>query len=98
MDLPGHCEFLDTKTEVVQNIWFFNYFRHDKSEPHFTDDCMFTVFLNFIPNRFRLKMEPRELVWKNVTAIPHMIFLSIFIGIGRPPDPMYPILFGDFFR
>ena len=47
---------------------FFNYFRHDKSEPRFTDDCSFTLFFNFIPNRFRLNMEPHELVWKSVTA------------------------------
>jgi hypothetical protein len=56
----------------------FNYFRHDKSEPYLTDDCIFTEFSNFLPNRFRLNMEPHELVWKSVTAILHRIFVSIF--------------------
>ena len=54
------------------------YFRHNKSEPDLTDDCMFAVFLNFLPNRFRLNMEPHELVWKSVTAILHIICVSIF--------------------
>ena len=39
---------------------------------------MFTVFLSFLPNRFRLNMEPHELVWKSVTAILHRISVSIF--------------------
>ena len=56
----------------------FNYFRHDKSEPHFTDDCIFTVFLNCLPNRFRLNMEPRELIWKSVAAILLRFVVSIF--------------------
>jgi hypothetical protein len=57
----------------------FNYFRHDKSEPDLKDDCIFTVFLNFLPNRFCFKPEPHELVWKSVTAILHRIFVSIFM-------------------
>ena len=57
----------------------FNYFRHDKSEPYLTDDYIFRVFLNFLPNRFRLEMEPHELVWKSVTAILHRFFVSIFM-------------------
>ena len=43
---------------VFSKSMVFNYFRHDKSEPHFTDDCMFTVFFRFLPNQFRLNMEP----------------------------------------
>ena len=27
-----------------QKVFFFNYFRHNKSEPDLTDDCIFTVF------------------------------------------------------
>ena len=61
-----------------QKVQILNYFRHNKSEPYLTDDCMFTVFLNFLPNRFRLNMEPHELVWKSVTAILHRISVSIF--------------------
>ena len=57
----------------------FNYFRHNKSEPDLKDDCIFTVFLNFIPNRFCFKPEPHELVWKSVTAILHRIVVSIFM-------------------
>ena len=58
---------------------YFNYFRHDKSEPDLTNDCIFTVFLNVLPNRFRLGMEPHELVWKSVTAILHRNCVSIFL-------------------
>ena len=61
-----------------QKVQFFNYFRHNKSEPDLTVDCMFTMFFNFCPNRFRLNMEPHELVWKSVTAILHRILVSIF--------------------
>ena len=49
----------------------FNYFRHDKPEPDLTDDYMFTVFCEIYPNRFRLNMEPHELVWKSVTTNLH---------------------------
>ena len=38
-----------------------NYFRHNKSEPDLTDDHVFTMFLNLLPNWFRLEMEPHEL-------------------------------------
>ena len=34
-----------TKTVVFQKVLFFNYFRHDKSEPDLTDDCIFTLCL-----------------------------------------------------
>ena len=61
-----------------QKVSFSNYFRHDKSEPYLTDDCILTVFLDFLPNRFRLEMEPRELAWKSVTAILHRFVVSIF--------------------
>ena len=57
----------------------FNYFRHNKSEPDLKDDCIFTVFLNVLPNRFCFKLEPHELVWKSVTAILHRICVSIFM-------------------
>ena len=63
---------------LFQKVWFFNYFRNNKSEPDLKDDCIFAVFLNFLPNRFRLNMEPHELVWKSVTAILHIISVSIF--------------------
>ena len=43
------------------------------------DDCNFTLFLNFIPNRFCFKPEPHELVWKSVTAILHRISVNIFL-------------------
>ena len=56
-----------------------NYFWNNKSEPDLKDDCMFTVFLNFLPNRFCFEMEPHELIWKSVTAILHRIFMSIFM-------------------
>ena len=64
---------------VFSKSMVFNYFRHDKSEPDLKDDCIFTVFLNFLPNRFRLEMEPHELIWKSVTAILHRICVSIFM-------------------
>ena len=77
--MTGKVQFLEgPKQGFFQKVWFFNYFRHDKSEPHFTDDCIFTEFLNFLPNRFRLEMEPHELIWKSVTANLHRIFVSIF--------------------
>ena len=57
---------------------FSNYFRHNKSEPDLTDGCIFTEFLICVPNRFCLEMEPHELVWKSVTAIMHIIFVSFF--------------------
>ena len=44
----------------------FNCFQFKKSEDHLIYDCIFTVFLNFPPNRFCLNPEPRELVWKSV--------------------------------
>ena len=56
----------------------FNYFRHNKSEPYLTDDFVLTVFPNFLPNRFRLNVEPHELVWKSVTANLHKLVVSIF--------------------
>ena len=56
----------------------FNDFRNNKSEPDLKDDCIFTVFLNCLPNRFCFKPEPHELVWKSVTAILHRIVVSIF--------------------
>ena len=43
------------------------------------DDCVFKVFLNFLPNRFCFKPGPHELVWKSVTAILHRICVSIFM-------------------
>ena len=43
------------------------------SEPDLKDDCMFTDFLNFIPNQFCFKPEPHELVCKSATAILHRI-------------------------
>ena len=61
-----------------QKVPFFNYFRHNKSEPDLTDDCICAVFLNFLPNRFRLNMEPHELVCKSVTANLHRNSVSIF--------------------
>ena len=61
-----------------QKVRFFNYLRHNKSEPYLTDDCIFTVFLNFLANRFRLGMEPHELAWKSATANLHRICVSIF--------------------
>ena len=63
-----------------RNVIFFNYFRHDKSEPYLTDDCIFVMFLNFLPNRFRLNMEPHELIWTSVTAILHILSVSIFFS------------------
>ena len=57
----------------------FNYFRHNKSEPVLKDECIFTVFLFFLPIRFCFKPEPHELAWKSVTAILHRIFVSIFM-------------------
>ena len=68
---------------VFSKSMVFNYFRHDKSEPDLKDDCMFTVFLNFIPNRFCFKPEPHELVWKSVTAIMHSFFVSIFMIFSK---------------
>ena len=56
----------------------FNYFRHNKSEPDLKDNCIFTVFSNFLPNRFCFIPEPHELFWKSVTAILHIILVSIF--------------------
>ena len=62
-----------------QEVQFFNYFRHNKSEPYLTNDCIFyRVFVYFHPNRFCLEMEPHELVWKSVTAILHRILVSMF--------------------
>ena len=61
-----------------QKVWFLIYFRHNKSEPDLTDDCIFTVLFQFLPNRFRFNMEPHELVWKSVTAILHRMFVSVF--------------------
>ena len=58
---------------------FLNDFRHNKSEPDLTDDCICTVFLICLPNRFCLEIEPHELVWKSVTAILHRIVVSIFM-------------------
>ena len=40
----------------------FNCFRFKKSEPHLIYDCIFTVFLNVLPNRFCFNSEPHELV------------------------------------
>ena len=60
-----------------QNTWFLNHFRHNKSEPDLTVDLFFTLFLNSLPNRFRLEMEPHELIWKSVTANLHRLFQSI---------------------
>ena len=62
-----------------QKVLFFNYFRHNKSEPDSTDDCICTVSLIFLPNRFCVEMKPHELVWKSVTAILHRICVSIFM-------------------
>ena len=61
-----------------QKVGLFNYFRHDKPELDLTDDCIFTVLLNFLPNGFRPEMEPHELVWKSVTAILHRFVTRIF--------------------
>ena len=77
-----------------QKVLFFNYFRHDKSEPDLTDDCIFTVFLNILPNRFRLEMEPHELVWKSVAAILHRISVSIFKFFSK--YEIYGTRFPDF--
>ena len=67
----------------VQEVPFFNYFRHNKSEPDLTADCIVTVFLNFLPNRFCFNMEPHELVCKSVTANLHRILVSIFKVVFR---------------
>ena len=56
----------------------FNCFQFKKSEHHPDYDYVFTVFLNFYPNRFCFIWEPHELVWKSVTAILHSFFGSIF--------------------
>ena len=56
-----------------------NYLCNNKSEPYLKDDCICTVFLKCLPNRFCFKPEPHELVCKSVTAILHRIFVSIFI-------------------
>ena len=61
-----------------QEVQFFNYFRHNKSEPDLTDDCIFTVFLICLPNWFRLEMEPHELVRKSVTTNLHSCVVNIF--------------------
>ena len=39
---------------------------------------MFTRFWEFHPNRFRLKMEPHEPIWKSVTTNQHRMSVSIF--------------------
>ena len=62
-----------------QKVWFFNYFRNNKSEPDLKDDCICTVFLNFLQNRFCFKPEPHELVWKSVTATLHKKNVNIFM-------------------
>ena len=65
---------VEGKRGLVKKSCFSNYFRHDESETDLTDDWMCTVFLIFCPNRFRLEMEPRELIWKSVTANLHRLF------------------------
>ena len=74
--MTGKVQFLDGPNRIVvfRNILFCNYFRHDKSEPDLTDDYIFTLFLNVLPNRFRLEMEPHELIWKSATANLHRLF------------------------
>ena len=77
-----------------QKIWFFNYFRNNKSEPDLKDDCIFTVFLHVLPDRFRLKPEPHELAWKSVTAILHRICVSIvmmFFKLFQHVEPGFQI-------
>ena len=61
-----------------QEALCLNYLRHSKSEPDLTDDCIFVVFVNVLPNWFRLEMEPHELVWESVTTNLHRMFVSIF--------------------
>ena len=56
----------------------FNCFQFRKSESHPDYDCIFTVFLNFHPNRFCFIPEPHELVWRSVWSILHGFFGSIF--------------------
>ena len=56
----------------------FNCFQFKKSEPHLDYDCIFTVLLNFHPNRFCFISEPHEFVWKSVWSIPHWNFRSKF--------------------
>ena len=75
---PPHNQGGGGKRVLFQNVWFFNYFRPNKSEPDLTDDYICTVFLNVLPNRFRLEMEPHELIWKSVTANLHRYSVSIF--------------------
>ena len=56
----------------------FNCFQFKKSKDHLIYDCIFTVFLNFHPNRFCFIWEPHELVCKSARAILHSFFGSIF--------------------
>ena len=55
-----------------------NCFWNEKSEPYLDYDCIFTVFLNFLPNRFCFNSEPHELVWKSVWPILHRNVVSKF--------------------
>ena len=49
-----------------------------KLETHLDCDCIFTMFLNFHPNRFCFILEPRELVWESVWSILHRNSVSRF--------------------
>ena len=57
-------------------------------------DCIFTVFLNFHPNRFCFTLEPRELVWESVWSILHRNFVSNFNIFSTFSN--YGIWFSDF--
>ena len=56
----------------------FNCCQFKKSEHHLDYDYIFTVFLNFHPNRFCFIWEPHELVWKSVWSSLQRLFMSIF--------------------
>ena len=61
----GHDQGHD-KQHLFSKSAIFNCFQFKKSEPHLDCDCIFTVFLNFHPNRFCFIPEPHELVCKSV--------------------------------
>ena len=67
-----------TKTVVFQKVLFFDYFRHDKSEPHFTDDCILYSVFDLSPKSVSPQNGTTLALWKSVTAILHRISVSIF--------------------
>ena len=64
------------------------------SQSQISQMTAFYGVFEFSSNRFRLNMEPHELVWKSVTANLHRISVSIFKVFSK--SEIYGTIFSDF--